>query len=122
MPNPKIAAKEPVKVNLKKGTVYYFCSCRRSTNRPLCDGLHAATSFVPKAFAAKEDGDAYLCACKHSISAPYCDGTHGQFNDNQVGNEGPHLDTSASDSPKVTATEVKPTVEFIHQLAEKGPQ
>ena len=71
MPNPKIAANELVKVNLKKGSEYYLCTYERSTNQPFCAGPHAGTGFAPKAFTVKEDGDAYLCACKHSISAPY---------------------------------------------------
>ena len=114
MSNPYIAKNTPVKVSLKKGTKYKFCTCGRSKNQPFCDGSHAATNFTPKAFTAEENGDAYLCACKHSGNAPYCDRTHGKFTDSQVRKEGPGLKTSASDSPIVTATEAEPTVEFIH--------
>lgn len=120
MSDPIIAANSPVEVSLKKNSEYYFCTCGRSKNQPFCDGSHAGTDFTPKAFTAREGGIAYLCACKHSGNVPYCDGAHEPFTDDQVGKEGPGVKTSASDGPIVTATEAEPTVEFIHQLAEKG--
>jgi len=120
MSNPIIADNKPKKVSLSKGQEYYFCTCGRSANQPFCDGSHAGTSFNPKAIISQEDGDAYLCACKHSGNQPFCDGTHKQFNDKQVGSEGPGLNTQNIDTPVAVATVEEPTVEFIHQLAKEG--
>ena len=69
---------------------------------------------------AEDDGDAFLCACKHSGNRPYCDGTHNQFSDDQIGKEGPGLQSQTSEIPVAVATKEEPTVEFIHQLAKEG--
>lgn len=120
MTNPIIADNKPAKVSLSKGAEYHFCTCGRSKSQPFCDGSHVGTTFTPKVIVAEEDGDAYLCACKHSGNRPYCDGTHQQFNDDQVGKEGPGLGSGTSDIPVAVATKEEPTVEFIHQLAQEG--
>lgn len=120
MTKPVISNNQPTKVNLKKGSEYYFCVCGRSNNQPFCDGSHAGTSFKPKAFKAENDGDAFLCACKHSRNAPYCDGSHKQFSSDQVGKEGPGVTAEASELPVAVPTPEEPTVAFIHQLAKEG--
>lgn len=76
MTSPKIAAKEPVSVELEKGKTYYFCTCGESTNQPFCDGSHKSTEFLPKAFEPDHSGKHFLCACKRSNIQPYCDGNH----------------------------------------------
>ena len=120
MSNPIIADNKPAKVSLSKGEEYYFCTCGRSKGQPFCDGSHAGTSFTPQVIVAEEDGDAFLCACKHSNTRPYCDGTHQKFADDQIGKEGPGLESQASETPVAVVTKVEPTVEFIHQLAKDG--
>ena len=120
MSNPVIADNKPVKVSLSKGDEYHFCTCGRSKSQPFCDGSHVGTTFTPKVIVAEEDGDAYLCACKHSSNRPYCDGTHKNFEDDQIGKEGPGLTSQASEAPAAVATNEEPTVEFIHQLAREG--
>jgi len=120
MSNPIIADNKPVKVILSKGQEYHFCTCGRSKSQPFCDGSHVGTSFNPKVIVSEEDGDAYLCACKHSGNRPFCDGTHKKFSDEQVGKEGPGLESQQTDIPFAVATTVEPTVEFIHQLAKEG--
>ncbi len=119
MSNPIIADNRPHVVNLKKGEEYYFCTCGRSKTQPFCDGSHAGTSFTPKPFTADEDEEAYLCACKHSKNLPYCDGTHKKFNNDQIGKEGPGIDTSQT-APQAEPTAEEPHVAFIHQLAKEG--
>ena len=120
MNNPIIADNKPVKVTLSKGQEYHFCTCGRSKSQPFCDGSHAGTLFNPKVIVSEEDGDAYLCACKHSGNRPFCDGTHKKFSDDQVGKEGPGLESQKTDIPVAVATPEEPTVEFIHQLAKEG--
>jgi len=117
---PVIANIFPAKVEVTEGEEYYFCTCGRSSNQPFCDGSHAGTGFTPKAFVAEESGEAYLCQCKHSANLPFCDGTHKKFSSQQVGQEGPGVDTSTAAAPKAKATAEEPTVEFIHQLAREG--
>ena len=120
MSKPVIADNKPVKVNLKKGQEFHFCTCGRSKGQPFCDGSHVGTSFTPKAVVAEEDSEAYLCACKHTANAPFCDGTHKNFTSEDIGKEGPGVKTKASEMPIAKATQEEPTVEFIHQLSSEG--
>jgi glutamate synthase domain-containing protein 2 len=120
MTKPIIMDIKPKKVTLNQGHEYYFCTCGRSKNQPFCDGSHAGTDFKPKSFTAEESGDAYLCQCKHTANSPFCDGSHKQFDETQIGKEGPGLKADASIIPLANATKEEPTVEFIHQLAREG--
>jgi glutamate synthase domain-containing protein 2 len=120
MSNPVIADNKPVKVTLSKGQEYHFCTCGRSNSQPFCDGSHIGTSLTPKAVISDEEGDAYLCACKHSGNRPFCDGTHKKFSDDEVGKEGPGLQSQKTGIPVAAATPEEPTVEFIHLLAKEG--
>nr|WP_275755991.1 glutamate synthase-related protein [Sulfurimonas sp. SAG-AH-194-C21] len=120
MSNSIIADNKPAEVELKKGEEYYFCACGRSKGQPFCDGSHTGTSFSPKAFTADTTEVAYLCACKQTGNAPFCDGTHKKFTTDDIGKEGPDLETKASDMPVATPTPEEPTVAFIHQLASEG--
>ena len=120
MSKPIIADNKPVKVSLSKGQEYHFCTCGRSKSQPFCDGSHVGTSFKPRVIVSDKDGEAYLCACKHTANTPFCDGTHKKFSDEQVGKEGPGIESRPSDIPIAIATAEEPTVEFIHQLARDG--
>ena len=120
MSNPIIADNKPKRVTLNKDEEYYFCVCGRSNKQPFCDSSHAGTVFKPRVFTADQDDEAYLCACKHTGNAPYCDGSHKQFNDENIGKEGPGLKLESTDVPNATATPEEPTVTFIHQLAREG--
>ena len=70
--------KHPVKVYLKKGKSYHFCTCEKSADEVICDGSHKGSDFTPKAFVATRTGEALLCRCKESGNLPYCDGTHAK--------------------------------------------
>ncbi|MYL22391.1 glutamate synthase [Halomonas alkaliantarctica] len=135
MSQPIVAENSPVDVELKEGKEYYFCVCGRSSDQPFCDGSHADTDLTPQAFTVDESGEATLCRCKHTKNPPYCDGSHAQFDDDDVGKEGPGPDADEEDkeekeekddsesenkAPAPKATKEEPTVEFIHQLAKEG--
>ncbi len=120
MTNPIISDNKPAGVDLNKDQEYYFCVCGRSKNQPFCDGSHAGTPFKPRAFKSDQEGKAYLCACKHTRNAPYCDGSHKQFSADQVGKEGPGIESSVSELPIAVPTPEEPTVAFIHELAKEG--
>ena len=76
MADPKIAAKNPVGVELEEGRKYFFCTCGESTNQPFCDGSHKGTDFAPMPFTAEKTGKAFLCQCKRTGNSPFCDGSH----------------------------------------------
>ena len=76
MDQPKIAAKEPVPVELEAGKTYAWCACGSSTNQPFCDGAHKGTDCTPKMEKVTEAKKVFWCACKHSANAPFCDGAH----------------------------------------------
>lgn len=117
MPEPTIAAKNPVKVELEKGKEYYWCACGRSASQPFCDGSHRGTPFTPKAFVAEEEGEAYLCQCKHTKNAPFCDGSHAKL-------DAPASPTTPANSsggmPEPAPTPEEPKVVEIHNLAKYG--
>jgi len=70
--------KHPVKVYLKKGKTYHFCTCGKSADGVLCDGSHKGSVFRPKEFIATRNSEFLLCLCKKSTCTPYCDGTHAK--------------------------------------------
>lgn len=83
---PKIAAKEPFKINVETGKKYFWCSCGLSQNQPFCDGAHKAykkadgTSVMKSvSFEATENKTVFLCNCKHSKTPPFCDKTHSSL-------------------------------------------
>lgn len=78
MTTAKIAEKKPVKVTLKKGQTYCFCTCGHSQKQPFCDGTHRekAPEFKSLRFEADKEGEVWLCQCKQTDNAPFCDGTH----------------------------------------------
>jgi CDGSH-type Zn-finger protein len=79
MIKPRIAAREPVAVQLQAGKTIYWCACGLSKNQPYCDGSHKDTGFEPLAYTPEKSGEAWLCQCKRTGNAPLCDGTHNRL-------------------------------------------
>ncbi len=75
MPEPKIAGRGPIKVQLEAGQ-RWWCACGESKNQPFCDGSHKSTAFTPLKFVIDQPKEAFLCTCKRTGNAPFCDGTH----------------------------------------------
>ena len=73
---PKIAAKQPVPVEVSAGKTYFWCSCGRSETQPFCDGSHKDTAFTPVKYQAEVDKTLFFCACKQTGNVPLCDGSH----------------------------------------------
>lgn len=76
MSSPDIAQKAPYALPVEAGKSYYWCSCGKSKNQPLCDGSHAGSDFSPKEYKASESKTLYFCGCKHSKAGALCDGSH----------------------------------------------
>jgi CDGSH-type Zn-finger protein len=72
----KVAAKQPIAVELEAGKTYAWCSCGESSNQPFCDGSHKGSEFTPSVFTAQETKTAYMCQCKQSNNPIMCDGSH----------------------------------------------
>lgn len=76
---PKIAQKEPYKVDVVEGKSYAWCACGLSERQPFCDGSHSATDFAPVVWKADATKTVYLCGCKQSKKGQFCDGTHSSL-------------------------------------------
>ena len=79
MSTPRIAARNPVEVELESGRDYFFCACGESASQPFCDGSHRGTGIAPVKFTPETSGPAFLCQCKHTGNTPFCDGTHASI-------------------------------------------
>jgi CDGSH iron-sulfur domain-containing protein 3 len=73
---PKVASEKSIKVEVKAGQKYLWCSCGLSENQPFCDGKHKGTGFKPSVFVAEEDKIVGFCGCKQSKKGALCDGEH----------------------------------------------
>ncbi len=73
---PKVFKKGSMRVEVKKGETYYWCSCGSSNNQPFCDGSHKDTGLTPIQYIATEDKTVGFCGCKYTKNSPICDGSH----------------------------------------------
>lgn len=76
---PVIAAREPIRVEVKQGETYWWCRCGRSKSQPFCDGSHEGTSFEPMEFVPEKDQAVFFCQCKHTAREPLCDSSHNRL-------------------------------------------
>ena len=76
MPEPVIAQKAPVGVDVEAGGTYFWCACGQSKSQPFCDGSHKGSAFSPMKWTAPESRKVFFCACKQTKGAPLCDGSH----------------------------------------------
>lgn len=72
----EVAANAPIAVEVEAGKSYFWCTCGKSSNQPLCDGAHKGSEFAPMKWTAEEDGKKFFCACKQTDGQPFCDGAH----------------------------------------------
>lgn len=79
MSQPKVAAKEPVAVELEAGKPYAWCACGESSNQPFCDGSHKGSEFKPQVFKVEKSKTYYMCQCKQTGNPGFCDGAHNKI-------------------------------------------
>jgi len=66
----------PVYTQLEAGKTYHFCTCGKSEDGVLCDGIHKDTDFKPREFTVKHTDGYYLCKCKKCYNGIFCDSNH----------------------------------------------
>jgi len=66
-----------IAVSLKRGALYWWCTCGASATQPFCDGSHAQGGKRPMRFESTRDETVCLCDCKLTRRPPFCDGSHG---------------------------------------------
>lgn len=76
MPEPVIASRTPLPVDVEEGKTYWWCTCGKSAKQPFCDGSHKGTEFTPMKYDATQTGKLWFCGCKHTAKPPLCDGSH----------------------------------------------
>ncbi|VDN06477.1 unnamed protein product [Thelazia callipaeda] len=72
---------KPIRLKLRKGEKYSWCSCGLSGRQPWCDGSHRSeglTALKPLHFEVEADGEYSLCGCKATQNRPLCDGRHNK--------------------------------------------
>ncbi len=89
MDKPVVYDTMPYAYDLEAGKKYHFCTCGRASKGAMCDGSHAVTDLKPLTFVAQKTATQDICLCKHTKNPPYCDGSHAQFDDDDIGKEGP---------------------------------
>ena len=71
--------KQPIKVNLDKDRVYFWCACGLSEKQPMCDGSHKGKSDKKsQSFRVEQTKDYYICSCKLTKKPTFCDGSHSK--------------------------------------------
>jgi len=65
-----------IAVSLKRGALYWWCTCGASAAQPFCDGSHAQCGKLPLRFESTREETVFLCDCKLTRRPPFCDGSH----------------------------------------------
>ena len=79
MEDPASPQKNPYKVIVEKGKIYFWCACGLSQKQPFCDGTHKKKGkFKSLKYLAEESKEMYFCGCKMTKHPPFCDGSHSK--------------------------------------------
>ena len=80
MDKPATPQKEPYKIKVEKGKIYFWCACGLSQKQPFCDGSHKKEgNFKSVKYLANSDKEVFFCGCKITKHPPACDNSHLKF-------------------------------------------
>ena len=72
------AGSSAIKIEVKEGKSYFWCSCGKSSKQPFCDGSHEGSEFNPVVYKAELTKKMFFCTCKQTNNQPFCDGSHNK--------------------------------------------
>ena len=72
------AGSSAIKIEVKEGKSYFWCSCGKSSKQPFCDGSHEGSEFNPIVYKAELTKKMFFCTCKQTNNQPFCDGSHNK--------------------------------------------
>ena len=72
------AGSSAIKIEVKEGKFYFWCSCVQSSKQPFCDGSHKGSGFSPVVYKAETTKKMFFCTCKQTDNQPFCDGSHNK--------------------------------------------
>nr|HAT8714131.1 CDGSH iron-sulfur domain-containing protein [Legionella jordanis] len=67
----------PIPYEVEAGKIYYWCSCGKSKQQPLCDQKSCDNQSIP--YRAILTETLYFCGCKQTRNPPLCDGSHAKL-------------------------------------------
>ena len=80
MDKPATPQKEPYKIKVEKGKIYFWCSCGLSQKQPFCDGGHKKEGkFKSIKYLAEKSTEVFFCGCKMTKHPPFCDESHAKL-------------------------------------------
>ena len=72
------AGSSAIKIEVKEGKSYFWCSCGKSSKQPFCDGSNKGSEFNPVVYKAELIKKMFFCTCKQTNNQPFCDGSHNK--------------------------------------------
>ena len=66
----------PLKMTLKAGKKFAYCTCGHANTFPNCDGSHRTYGGKPIKFTPEKETEVMICRCGKSKELPYCDSSH----------------------------------------------
>ena len=72
------AGNSAIKIEVKEGKSYFWCSCGKSSKQPFCDGSHKGSEFTSVVYKAELTKKMFFCTCKQTNNQPFCDSSHNK--------------------------------------------
>ncbi len=67
-----------IKIEVKEGKSYFWCSYGKSSKQPFCDGSHKGSQFNPVVYKAETTKKMFFCTFKQTDNQPFCDVSHNK--------------------------------------------
>tara|TARA_B100000886_G_scaffold18875_1_gene12153 strand:- start:129 stop:368 length:240 start_codon:yes stop_codon:yes gene_type:complete len=72
------AGSSAIKIEVKEGKSYFWCSCGKSSKKPFFDGSHKGSEFNPVVYKAELIKKMFFCTCKQTNNQPFSYGSHNK--------------------------------------------